>query len=550
MTPLFPLHRAFAIVLLAAACAVQAFAAPEPGVQWIAMTDGTRLAADVHLPEGGGPWPVILARSTYGRKAISPAEFTERGYALVIQDVRGMGESEGEPYVFHADGWREGLADGADTVAWIQAQEWCNGKIGTFGGSALAITQMLLAPATDGVAAQYMDAVPANFYQDVTYTGGVFRKNMIEGWLRMIQQPHLIPIYRSEPRYGAFWSYYNAVAQADRISAPGLFVNGWYDIFAQGTIDGFVSRQESGAPGARGKNILIMKWSSHGPDTTPAYTFNENRFDLRVSRIRNAFFDHHLKGDEAALADIPSVHYYVMGADTPGAPGNEWRTAGTWPPFDAAETPYYLHADGSLAVNPPEAAAAALHFDFDPANPYPTHGGANLIPPLVSGPYDQRDRSKDRDDYLQFATAPLDAPLEVTGRVRVLLHVSSDAPDTDFTAKLLDIYPEGDARELNVMEGIRRVKYRDGFETAAPLLEGPDQVVQLEIDLWSTSWIFNAGHRIGLQISSSNYPRFEVNPNTGADFPEKGGEMRRARNTVHLDSVRPSALILPLRPDS
>jgi predicted acyl esterase len=512
-----------------------------PTLTMVPMGDGVKLATDVHTPEGEGPWPVILMRSTYGRLANAAEEWLSQGYAVVIQDVRGMGESEGDPHVFYAEGWREGLTDGVDTVEWVKSQPWCNGKIGTVGGSALAITQMLLAPSTEGVLIQNMDAVPSSLYGDTAYTGGVFLKNMIEGWLTAIKQPHLIEVYKSHPRYDDYWAHFDSVAKAGDINAPALFVNGWYDIFQQGTINGFLARQQHAKSPAKGNNFLIMKWSSHGPDVENDYKLNENRFDVKVSQIRNRIFRHFLQGDEAAIKDLPAVHYYVMGADTPDAPGNEWRTAETWPPYETKATAYFLKPDGALSPSAPTAGAEPLSFVFDPANPVPTHGGANLLMP--SGAFDQRKKIEGRTDILRFTTEPLAEPIEITGRVAVKLHISSDAPDTDFTAMLVDIYPDG--RTLNVLDNIRRVKTRNGFTEPAPLLEGPDQIVELEIDLWSTAWIFDKGHRIGLHVSSSNFPRFEVNPNTGEDFP--GAELRKATNVVHISADHPSALVLPVR---
>lgn len=529
--------------LLIACIALLARVAAEPQHVRVPMEDGTELATDVYTPEGDGPWPVVLLRSTYGRLGGAAEEWLKQDYAVVIQDVRGMGDSAGEAHVFYADGWREGLADGAATVAWIGAQPWCNGKIGAHGGSALGITQMLLAPATRDLAVQAMDATPASLYADVAYTGGVLRKNMIEGWLTAIKQPHIIDVYKSHPRYDDYWAHFDSLAKAGDITAPALLVNGWYDIFQQGTIDAFLARQARGGEGARGRNFLIMKWSSHGPDVEKDYKLNENRFDVKVSQIRNRIFAHYLKGEADALAGIPAVHYYVMGADTPGAPGNEWRTADAWPPYPTTPTKFYLHELGGLGTAEPQAEDKRVQFLFDPANPAPTNGGANLL--LPSGAFDQRAHLGSRADVISFATPPLEAPLEITGRVTVRLHVSSDAPDTDFTAMLVDIYPGDNGRQLNVLDGIRRVKMRNGYKEAEPLLEGPDQIVELEIDLWSAAWIFDKGHRIGLHISSSNYPRFEVNPNTGEDFPK--GELRKATNTVHIGSAHPSALILPVR---
>jgi len=533
---------------LAAAFLVTPACSPaEPTVYEVPMEDGTKLHTSVMLPRGAGPFPIVVMRSTYGRNAEWAQKYVDHGYGCVIQDVRGMGTSEGEAYVFHADGWREGLQDARDTLAWVAEQPWCDGNIGTEGASALGITQLLAAPSTDLIDAQFIQMAPGRHYHDVNFIGGVWRKNMLEGWLTAIGQPHLIEEYKQHPLETDFWSHYDYVETAPRVTAPAVFVNGWYDIFAQGTIDAYQAREQHGGPGARGENYLVMKWSPHGPDVTEDYSFNDNRFDLKISSLMRAFFDHHLKGYADALDGIAKVNYYVMGADTADAPGNEWRTADAWPPYETEETAFFLRDSGVLSTDAPDTANAAATFTFDPSDPYPTHGGANLLANLPSGPFDQRKHSESRDDLLKFETEPLEAPVEITGRVTVRLHVSSDAPDTDFTAKLIDIYPDGDGREINVLDGIRRVKTRNGYDAFAPLLEGPEQVVELEIDLWSTAWIFNAGHQIGLHISGSNYPKFEVNPNTGADYPAEGGEMRVAENTVHLSADRPSAIYLPVR---
>lgn len=197
-------------------------------------------------------------------------------------------------------------------------------------------------------------------------------------------------------------------------------------------------------------------------------------------------------------------------------------------------------------MRPPASDSATREFVYDPEDPYPTLGGALLFFDVPAGPQDQRKYSKERRDLLTFMTPLLEAPVEVAGRVSVRLFVSSDAPDTDFTAKLVDVYPDGDGREINILDGIRRVKYRESLDHTSPPLTGPDEVVALDIDLWSTSWVANRGHRIAVFVSSSNYPRFEANPNTGADYAEPGGEMRKARNCIHMDHTHPSALVLPI----
>lgn len=533
------------LAIVACAPAPEPVAAePPPGVD-VPMQDGTLLKTSFFLPEGEGPFPVILMRSTYGRNADWVKGWVEKGYAAVVQDVRGMGQSPGEKYVFHADGWQEGLQDGRDTVAWVAAQPWCNGKIGTAGGSALGITQLLVAPTTDKIAAQFIQAAPGRFWGDTAYIGGVWRKNMLENWLAGIGQPHMVDVYKGQPRDGEFWSYYDFVATAPKVTAPALFHNGWYDIFCQGTLDAFVARQNNGGPGCKGNNYLIMTWGSHGPDHEDDYKYNANRHDLKISEIAEKFYRYHLQGDTTALDGVPKVHYYLMGADTRGAPGNEWKTAEAWP-VPARATSYHLWADGSLRVEQP-GEAQDLSYTFDPANPYPTLGGPNLIPNTPAGAFDQRKHSVERTDLLKFSTAPLEAPVEITGNVRVQLTISSDAPDTDFTAKLIDVYPDGDGREINLLDNIRRVKTRNGFTEYAPLLTGPEEQVTIEIDLWSTAHVFNKGHRIALHVSSSNFPRFEVNPNTGADFPAEGAEMRKALNRVHMGPAASTVLVLPVR---
>lgn len=544
--------RVFAALAAVAAAAAQAELNPTMHVR-VPMTDGTELATDIYLPQGEGPWPVILLRTTYGRyfpmEHFLRAGFIDKGYVGIIQDVRGMGNSGGEPHVFYADGWRPGLSDGADTVAWILTQPWCSGKVGTYGQSALGMAAMLLAPATHDVAAQVIYEAPASFYHHAAFQGGVFVKNLVEGWLTAMFQPHLIPIYKAEPSDAPFWEPYNTLSRIQDVTAPAIFYGGWYDIFQQGILDAFAAREANGGPGAKGKNYLIMNWSPHQSPPKLAYRPKvKNEQPVSRSNLAHAFFDHYLKGVAGALDGIPKVQYFVIGDDTDlSAPGNEWRTAETWPPYPSAATPFYLQGDGMLSHTEPESVDAALAFTFDPANPYPTCGGANLFFNTPIGPQDQRKCGEGREDVLKFATAPLSEPLEVAGRVTVRLYVSSDAPDTDFTAKLVDIYPEPDGREINVLDSVRRVKYRETLKHPLPPLTGPDQIVVLDIDLWSTCIVFNKGHRIGLHISSSNYPRFEINPNTGADYPEKDAPMRIAHNQVHCDATHPSALLLPTR---
>jgi putative CocE/NonD family hydrolase len=262
-------------------------------------------------------------------------------------------------------------------------------------------------------------------------------------------------------------------------------------------------------------------------------------YDFQTDTIR--FFAHWLQDADNGIMSEPAVRDYTLGdVDDAQAPGNEWRTADAWPPFATDQTAFYLHADGLLSSEPPTADDAKRTFVYDPKHACPTHGGPNLL--LPAGPFDQR-RLVDRADVITFSTPSLEHPVEITGRVIVRLHVSSDAPDTDFVAKLIDIYPDG--RQILMLDGIRRVKYRNGFSKPDPLPVG--QIGTVEIDLWSISLIVNKGHRIGVHITSSNWPRFEKNPNTGDDFPSADG-LRTAHNTVHTSAAHASALLLPVRP--
>lgn len=519
----------------------------------VPMRDGVRLCTDVHLPEGDGPFPAVLARSVYGRglgegfaEMLNP-----KGIAFVCQDTRGRGGSKGEDRVFQDDAWGE-RQDGADTVEWIRSRAWCNGGVATFGGSALGITSLLQAPATPGLKCQVVWVAPSKFYGYLSYQGGVFRKHLLEGWLTMQKVDYMIDVWHSHPSDDAFWDGFDTAKYADRVTAPGLHVGGWWDIFNQGTIDAFATRQYKGGEGARGTQRLIMgPWTHAGPNKEAGLgemTLPENSL-IDLMKLSREYLEFWLLGEDYEWLSKPPVQYYTVGdLHDPGAPGNEWRYAENWPPFPAKETPLYLSANGELGFSKP--GEGRLAYTYDPADPCPTMGGANLIPIDKDkglkdlGPRDQRPL-KERGDVLSFATAPLTEPLEITGRVKVRLFVSSDAPDTDFTAKLLDIYPDG--REMLMLDNIQRVKYRNGFKKPDPL--EPNTVGELEIDLWSISLIINTGHRIGVQISSSNYPRFEKNPNTGADLPVEGEELRPANNTVYMGGAQPSALILPVRQD-
>lgn len=533
--------RVVSIHCVLAACVVAASAAAETFM--VAMTDGTQLVTDVYMPSGGGPaWPVILERTPYPR--VNGSTWTSQGYAYVCQSVRGRFGSQGTFAPFADEGWGA-HQDGADTLAWIRQQAWCNGEIGTYGGSATAITENLLGAAADDIEFQVAQEGASDFDDHLAFQGGVFRKSLVEGWLQHgVQSAAYAAVWKAQPPSATnYWDGYDAEARSGLVTAPGLHVGGWWDIFARGTVGNFMARQYQGGTGAKGNQKLLMRPTGHGPWGAQELQMAPNYDEVGVTSYRRRFAKFWFDVEDDGIMDEAPVTYYVVGDDTSfGGPGWEWRTAEKWPPFPPRTSTYYLHADGTLATDAPAGASDSLTYQFDPDNAVPTHGGQNLLLPY--GPYDQRTVSN-RADVLTFTTEPLASPIETTGQFVATLYVSSDAPDTDFTAKLVDVYPDGNPREILMLDSIQRVKYRNGYDSPAPPLQ-PSDVVELSVDLGHISWIFNTGHRIGLQISSSNYPRFEVNPNNGDELPG-GSPSQIATNTVHMSSVHASALIVPVR---
>lgn len=523
------------------------WADPRPSLTvMVPMSDGTRLATDVYLPDQGGPaWPVRLIRTPYGRTRYNREYGAQarQGYAMVLQDMRGRFDSEGTDLAFLACGWRKNQ-DGIDTIKWIQAQPWCNGKIGTEGASAMGITQYMLAGAHPPITAQYILVAAASLYHHAAYPGGGMGAALTLGWLTdNAFHPHNAWIMAGHPFYDRYWQSLDSVARAEEINIPAVHFTGWFDVFQQGNIDGFVSRHNQGGPGARGKQKLIVgPWAHGGPNGRPVgqLKFPDNNRRLPFACGAAEWFGYYLKGLDTGIEKVPPVQYYTMGAVGPAerdAPGNQWQTADNWP-VPARRTPYYFHADGKLSPDKPRNKDDARTFDYNPLNPVPTRGGCLLsLPP---GPYDQRDL-ENRPDVLVFSTEPLTEPIEVTGRLTAHLIIASDRVDTDFTAKLTDVYPDGTS--MLIADGLIRCRYRKGFDRLA-LLQ-PGEPAEVEIDLWSTSMIFNKGHRIRVAVSSSNYPRFDVNPNTGwPAWPMS--PLLPARNQVFCGRDQASHIILPI----
>ena len=531
------------LALALTASALIAGEGAKKSLRMVPMRDGTKLATDVYLPAEARPplpLPAILIRTPYGKDQFGrfAQQAGQKGYALVVQDMRGRFQSEGnDVLVFHNDGWGE-RRDGHDTVRWVAKQPWCDGNVGTWGASAMGISQNMLAPdAPAALKAQNVAVAFSDMYNQAAYQGGAFRKALVEGWLAANQfDPNNLRTVTAHPKYDELWAELNPQAQAHRVNAPGMFTGGWYDIFLQGTINSFVTIHNRGGKGARGNCRLVIGPIAHGKFDELKYPANASHPPEGASPFR--FFDHFVKGiDNGAPQDKP-VCYYVMGDPTdPGAGGNYWRTADNWPP-PAKPVKAYFHAGGGLKLEASSATNARTSYKYDPTDPVPTVGGANLN--LPKGPMDQC-KVESRDDVLLFTGVALREPVEVTGRIRAKLYVSSDCPDTDFTVKLTDVYPDG--RSMLLTDGIRRARFRESFERESFLESG--KVYELTVDLWCTSIVFNRGHKIRVAVSSSNFPRFDPNPNTGRPF-RADKQTRVATNTLHLSKQYPSHIILPV----
>ena len=364
------IHRRFpclaastlALLLLAAhltAAAVQpdpAAAPPAPAkLEFkVPMRDGVRLATDVWLPNTNGTFPVVVLRFPYN-KALGAGlgrDGAARGYAVVSQDTRGRFASEGDNLPFLLD-----APDGKDTLTWLAQQPWCNGRIATWGASAGAITQFQLAiGGTDPLAAQYLIVGAPNLY-DVVYTGGIFRKALIEDWIRSTRfATNALSVWVAHPIYDDYWRAQDASRHYPQVNAAAIHVGGYWDIFAQATLDAFVGYQEHGGPGARGRQKLLFGPWAHG-------VLQEKVGDLTFAGGKNPpgnvhdawrWYDRWLNENPNGADQDPAVTYYVIGDVTdPQAPGNTWRTANSWPPHQSPPPPFYLHPDRTLSPRSP-----------------------------------------------------------------------------------------------------------------------------------------------------------------------------------------------------
>ncbi|MBM3941023.1 MAG: CocE/NonD family hydrolase, partial [SAR202 cluster bacterium] len=533
-----------------------------------------------------------------GPEYVLPLFLAQQGYAVVSQDVRGRYDSPGTFNPFFQE-----FNDGNDTIVWCVAQPWSNGKVGTYGASYVGATQWLAAATQPpGLACMVPTVTGDDYYEGWTYQGGALQLGFIGSWsLHSLvlenldyQEQHegghyshlrdtlieaadtlprsldhwpleqfpplngnakLAPYFYEwlrHPRDDDFWRKIRVRDFHSRITVPALNIGGWADIFINGTIKNYLGmRRHGGSPAARdGQRLIIGPWThsqiaaSHSGERYNGLAATEMVMDLLEEHTR--WYDYWLKGIDNGYMDEPPVRIFVMGE-------NEWRAEHEWPLARTQYVHYYLHSgghantlngDGTLSTATPWEGEAPDRFVYDPADPVQTRGGAlccfdGLLP---AGFMDQRE-IETRPDVLVYTSAPLDRDLEVTGPVTVTLHAVTDAPDTDFTAKLVDVHESGVA--LALTDGIIRARYRLGTDAARPV--APNEAHEYRIELLATSNLFKKGHRIRLEVSSSNFPRFDRNPNTGAE-PAQATAVQPAHQTILHAPQYPSRVTLPVIP--
>jgi putative CocE/NonD family hydrolase len=566
----------------------------------VSMRDGVRLATDVWVPNEE-PAPALLVRSPYGKGQMgtfygfpmAPNFLTilDAGYALVVQDCRGCFGSEGAFYPVVDD-----AHDGADTIAWLRSQPWCDGRVGMLGASYFGFTQwQAAAQSPDGLMAIAPSTTAADTYAGLWYSGGgalsfqvVFLWSTImtllatqramaagTGGVETLQalagsmaerSPRLDAVpgaqellfkhcpwyadWLQHPSYDQYWQDIAVNERFESVTVPALNFGGWFDIFIDDTTRTFARmRARAGTEQARaGQRLIIGPWE-HG--AMPTGAFHDREFGLAAdpaavyTEQHLRFFDRWIRGRTDALDGTAPVRIFVMGLD-------QWRDEQDWPLPDTTYIDYYLHSaghantadgDGTLTTDAPSSEAADS-YTYDPADPVPTLGGRVLLPAVLNavGPVDQRP-VETRTDVLCYTTPVLDEPVEVTGHVKLVLYATSTATDTDFTGKLVDVFPDG--RAIYLTDGILRTRYRHSL--AEPELLDPDQVHELTLDLSVTSNVFLPGHRIRLDVSSSCFPRYDRNTNTGGSINQETlDDAVTATNGILHGPAHPSRLVLPI----
>jgi putative CocE/NonD family hydrolase len=537
-----------------ARCAVK----QERGVM-VPMRDGIRLAADIYRPDAPGKFPVLMVLRYFAEGKRHADFFAPRGYVVALVSCRGRLGSEGTWVPYCND-----PQDGYDAQQWLGQQPWSNGRIGTFGISYNAFTQNMVAPlASPFLTCLFpVEGQQTNFGH--LYNDGVMQLNVVFEFglhtkqggdtQKIFRYDH--PHYRRLPliaavddfpnvqhvkdwfqhnRYDDYWKAYGIKEKYPRIRVPAHFMTGWYDNLCHEGWRNFLGfRSQGGSESCRqGTKILVGPWAHGG-----SYGYA----GLLDRQLR--WYDYWLKGIANGIDKEPPIRIYVMGAE-------RWRDENEWPLARTQFTKFYfagqgkansLRGDGRLQDSAPAADTAPDQFVYDPENPVYTLGGQVSTQFAVRGPMDRRP-AQQRDDVLVYTSQPLAEDLEVTGPVSVKLHAASDAPNTDFTATLSDVHPDG--RAIHICEGIRGATFRESLENPTPI--EPGRIYEYTIDLWETSMVFKAGHRLRVDVSSSNFPRFARNQNTGLPFGTSA-DVRKAKQAIYHDPRHPSHILLPVIP--
>jgi hypothetical protein len=556
----------------------------------VPMRDGVRLATDLYRPKDvTSTVPTILIRTPYNKSANPNGDaaamfFASHGYGVVVQDVRGKFASEGQFRVYEGD-----MTDWSDAFDWIGAQPWSTGRIGTYGCSYLGEGQIIAAQqrhprhiaAIAQAAGGNLGRVGRKRQFWGSVEGGTFALSINFGWMpvfasvdkgaRPMPKVDLASFFRTLPtidmtdRAGSpSWDWRNFLERApddpwwdargyltdkDSVSVAALHVSSWFDLADEALIEAEIFRKNGVNERARTGQYAIISPTTHCASERASSQTKVGDLMVGDARLHYfetylAWFDRWLRGNEHALDSLPRFQYYVIGR-------NEWRTSDRWPVKGMQETAFYLRSDGNANTSNGTGRLTSLAptrerpdtFTYDPDNPVPSRGGSICCtgnPKDVPGSFDNADIEL-RPDVLVYTGDVLRNGLELTGPMRAVVYLSSRAPDTDVTVKVLDVFPDG--RVMNMQEGITRVRYRDGFDKARMMV--PDQVYEVPIDLHATSWYLPAGHRLRVEISSSSFPHFDRNLNTGGrNYDET--TFRAALNTVHHTSRYPSRLILPV----
>lgn len=550
------------------------------------MRDGVTLYADVYLPAEPGEYPTIVSRTPYGVQRPGSHErfikFAQHGYAVVFQDVRGRYESEGvwEPF-------RNEAEDGYDTIEWAAAQPWSDGKVATQGGSYLGHNQWAAASQNPpSLVAAFPAVASTNIYANWITMGGAFRLAFNYGW-GVVRMPNRIMLpqfwhtedytpeelkyenvlmhlplrngdlksagyevqhYRDWVEHESFDEYWQAIddeSRFDQVAIPTYSFGGWFDIFVMGTINGYIGMANHGGTeeAREGARLIIGPWGHGASESVGDFDFTSEAYiDQFETELR--FYDYHLKGVDNGLDEEKPVKLFYMGA-------NKWRSEDDYPIPGTEYRSVYLSSedgansvrgDGTLTFNEPNDNGIDI-YRYDPLNPVPTLGGNNCCgAPTVAGPRDQRPLER-REDVLVYTSGYLEEPLTIAGPINVKLFAATDGPDTDWMIKLTDVHPDGTSRPIS--EGILRAKYREGLDD--PKLLTPGQVYEFDIEMTGTANVFKPGHRIRVTITSSNFPQFNRNTNTGKALGSST-ETRVAKQTIYHGGSQLSRIVLPVVP--